>query len=29
LDLLPPPPAGPGEPSLSETLKQMRDEEDY
>jgi prevent-host-death family protein len=29
LDLLPPPPAEPGEPSLSETLQQMRDEEDY
>jgi prevent-host-death family protein len=29
LDLLPPPPADPGEPSLSETLQQMRDEEDY
>jgi prevent-host-death family protein len=29
LDLLPPPPAGPGEPSLSETVVQMRDEEDY
>ena len=29
LDLWPPPPAEPGEPSLSETLQQMRDEEDY
>jgi antitoxin (DNA-binding transcriptional repressor) of toxin-antitoxin stability system len=29
LDLLPPPPAEPGEPLLSETLQQMRDEEDY
>jgi prevent-host-death family protein len=29
LDLLPPPPAEPGEPSLSDTLQQMRDEEDY
>ena len=29
LDLLPPPPAEPDEPSLSETLQQMRDEEDY
>jgi prevent-host-death family protein len=29
LDLLPPPPAEPGEPLLSETVAQMRDEEDY
>jgi hypothetical protein len=28
-DLLPVPPAEPGEPSLSETLQQMRDEERY
>jgi prevent-host-death family protein len=29
LDLTPPPPAEPGEPSLSEAVQQMRDEEDY
>ena len=29
LDLLPPPPTEPGEPLLSEVLRQMRDEEDY
>ena len=29
LDLLPPPPAEPGEPLLSEVLQQTRDEEDY
>lgn len=29
LDLLPPPPAEPDEPSLSETLRRMRDEERY
>jgi prevent-host-death family protein len=29
LDLLPPPPAEPGRPLLSEVLQQMRDEEDY
>ena len=29
LDLLPPPPAEPGEPPASEVLQRMRDEEDY
>ncbi|MGI9004039.1 MAG: type II toxin-antitoxin system Phd/YefM family antitoxin [Pseudonocardia sp.] len=29
MDLLPPPPAEPGEKSLSETLREMRDEERY
>jgi len=29
MDLLPPPPSEPGEKSLSETLREMRDEERY
>jgi prevent-host-death family protein len=29
LDLMPPPPSEPGEKSLSETLREMRDEERY